>query len=230
MSHFFTLVLVKNDGGDIQSQVEDLLAPYDENIIHNPDSKWDWWVIGGRWTGKLDDDYDPYTDPRNIVSCTLCGGTGDRPGWVYYEAVWGLSGEAVQKDTGNLALATAARERGGKDWSESELPLPPIVVERRFRDDWAGKCSGCNGCNGTGKTVKWSLAPFDGDVVPVSSIPENTIPFALVTPDGAWHERGSMGWFACVSKEKEKDAWENEVKSLLTAYQDCIAVVCDLHI
>ena len=32
MSHFFTLVLVEDDGREIKDQVEDLLSPYDENI------------------------------------------------------------------------------------------------------------------------------------------------------------------------------------------------------
>lgn len=44
---------------------------------------WDWWVIGGRWTGEHDG-YDPTKDPVNIENCGSCNGTGDRPGWVKY--------------------------------------------------------------------------------------------------------------------------------------------------
>ena len=36
MSHFFTLVIVDDDGTDIRSQVENLLSPYDENIDVSP--------------------------------------------------------------------------------------------------------------------------------------------------------------------------------------------------
>lgn len=42
---------------------------------YNPDSKWDWWQIGGRWTGFLTD-YNPGDDPRNLETCMSCGGTG----------------------------------------------------------------------------------------------------------------------------------------------------------
>ena len=42
----------------------------------NPDMKWDWWKIGGRWAGWLDDDYDPELDPRNYGVCGKCRGTG----------------------------------------------------------------------------------------------------------------------------------------------------------
>ena len=52
------------------------LAPFEED-------HWDWWVIGGRWTGEHDH-YDPRKDPVNVESCDICGGTGDRPGWVTY--------------------------------------------------------------------------------------------------------------------------------------------------
>ena len=42
---------------------------------YNPDSHWDSWRIGGRWTGVLAD-YDPEVDPRNLEICRSCAGTG----------------------------------------------------------------------------------------------------------------------------------------------------------
>lgn len=38
---------------------------------------WDWFQIGGRWTGHFDG-YDPHTDPDNIEVCEYCKGTGKR--------------------------------------------------------------------------------------------------------------------------------------------------------
>ena len=43
----------------------------------NPDAKWDWWRIGGRYSGKLST-YEPQKDPANFQTCFLCGGTGMR--------------------------------------------------------------------------------------------------------------------------------------------------------
>lgn len=40
-------------------------------------SQWDWYQIGGRWTG-LFDGYSPEKDPANIEVCNLCSGTGVR--------------------------------------------------------------------------------------------------------------------------------------------------------
>lgn len=75
MTHFLTLVLVdKKD--NIDETVERLLAPYDENNEWFKDgSRWDWWVIGGRFTGALTG-YNPYTDPDNLHPCKWCEETG----------------------------------------------------------------------------------------------------------------------------------------------------------
>lgn len=45
---------------------------------YNPFSKWDWWQIGGRWSGYFDPDYNPEEDESNFETCFVCGGTGMR--------------------------------------------------------------------------------------------------------------------------------------------------------
>lgn len=44
----------------------------------NPNAKWDWWQIGGRYSGRFLNGYDPETDPINQEPCSLCGATGTR--------------------------------------------------------------------------------------------------------------------------------------------------------
>jgi hypothetical protein len=88
--HFFTLVVLPPCyQGDISDAVSTLMAPYDENrevetrcedgefYSYNPQGWWDWYQIGGRWTGHLDG-YNPETDPRNVEPCDICNGTGTR--------------------------------------------------------------------------------------------------------------------------------------------------------
>lgn len=54
--------------------------------------------------------------------------------------------------------------------------------------------------------------------------------FAIVQA-GEWYERGEMGWFGCVSNEKEKDVWEEEVKKLLEGLSDdTLLTILDCHI
>lgn len=75
MSHFSLLVITKQQPNE--NDLQRLLAPFYEES-GNDDSKWDWFQIGGRWTGALEPSYEPAKDPRNIESCDLCAGTGKR--------------------------------------------------------------------------------------------------------------------------------------------------------
>lgn len=63
MSHFTVAVFTKTGTYD---ELDKLLAPYNEELeveeyfdedgektTYNPNSKWDWWSIGGRWLGML---------------------------------------------------------------------------------------------------------------------------------------------------------------------------------
>jgi hypothetical protein len=67
--HYGVLVIVEPDSlSSIEAAVEEALAPYQ-------DKEWDWYQIGGRWTGALDG-YDPELDPANKKPCEFCEATG----------------------------------------------------------------------------------------------------------------------------------------------------------
>lgn len=75
MHYHAEVYLEKNE--KVEEQIAALMAPYDENEVIGQDTFWDWYQIGGRWTGAHTD-YDPYTDPANSEKCDICGGTGFR--------------------------------------------------------------------------------------------------------------------------------------------------------
>lgn len=84
MSHACVLVAVDvvnpEDREEIKAAVDFQMAPYNENGEWFRDgTRWDWFQIGGRWTGLLTG-YDPWKDPVNQETCSVCGGTGKRPG------------------------------------------------------------------------------------------------------------------------------------------------------
>jgi hypothetical protein len=56
----------------------------------------------------------------------------------------------------------------------------------------------------------------------------NHMPFAIITPDGEWHEKGNMGWFGMEHNEKED--WQAIARQILGEHMDCIAVAIDCHI
>lgn len=81
--HYLTLVAVPPGTRVTLASVEKLvgkaLAPFREELRghHNPRGWWDYWQIGGRWTGLLDG-YDPDDDPELHETCPFCDGVGVR--------------------------------------------------------------------------------------------------------------------------------------------------------
>jgi hypothetical protein len=149
----------------------------------NPKARWDWFQVGGRWTGTFTG-YDPEKDGSNTETCFLCRGTGLRD--------------------------------------------DAIGTQMRLEDPGYK----CNGCQGTGKAVKWPTGwrKYDGDVMPVSMLPGDFVPYALVTPDGEWHERATMGWWGCSSGIMRPEEWRKRAGGLLAANRECWAVAVDCHI
>lgn len=157
---------------------------------YNPESKWDWWVVGGRWTGYLTPEYDPCKDPANLETCYLCRGTGKRD------------------------------DDLGKKYRQED----PSYT--------------CNGCDGHGVSVKfsshWVEPPKGGNYRKVSELVqliqagEKISPFAILTPDTGWHEKGKMGWWGIVTDAR--DAWKEEALRILKDYPNHWAVVIDCHI
>lgn len=194
MSHFSVLVIT-DPRDDVEETVTRLLAPYDEQgEWFREESHWDWWVIGGRWTGYLDPAYDPYTDPANYVHCKWCQGTGVTPQAVADEY------PAYQHNVGKPCIQCATTSDG------EPKPFP-------------------------GKMLRWDLVPHPGDRgLPVKEVIERGVKptFALVTPDGAWHQSGDMGWWGMVSNENTE--WDDEWQTLVKANEANVATIVDCHV
>lgn len=69
-----------------------------------------------------------------------------------------------------------------------------------------------------------------GSICPASELPKDFSAFAIVTPDGEWHEEGKMGWWAIVLNAKDETGWQIEQAALFEVYKDCLAVLVDCHI
>ena len=93
--HFGNLVIIKpldDDGNqvDIESAISEAMGPDEEH-----GGFWDWYQIGGRWTGVLDG-YDPHKDPANVEECWLCNGTGVRTDGLSGNGCNGCGGEGTK--------------------------------------------------------------------------------------------------------------------------------------
>jgi hypothetical protein len=95
---------------------------------------------------------------------------------------------------------------------------------------WNGEVRSAPGNDETGFNFGREYHQLPENMLPVKELQAPLSCFALVTPDGEWHERGEMGWFGMVANEKEQDDWEREVADILQKHQEDILVGVDCHI
>jgi len=213
MSHFLTFVLIPKNSPDVHQAVATLLAPFDENIDVAPYSTECYCVgvsaqqegvrIANHTIGSIDDLRTRY---RALAET-------DRPPWDWLTADWRATAERAER-------AHPLYRQPDPDCQTchgSGQRLTTYNPESRW--DWwviGGRWEG------------W-LGP-DNCQLTLDVAAQLRTPFALVTPNGAWHEEGQMGWFGRSRHCKEPAAWNAEVEGLLLGHPDALVVACDLHI
>ena len=226
----------------------------------NPNAKWDWWSVGGRWSGMLAPDYDPHVDPANKETCFLCAGTGKRTDMDVASGCNGCDGTGLRlkhasswRQFGNeaqirgipvAALRDEAGRKAGELWDKrtavvASRPIPDFDAlreqhgaEKAREIYWADPVMKDLQTAGEHFLEKSDLDEMRGtrEAAVERGRRSALVPFAVVK-DGQWHERGSMGWFAMVSDEKNPDAWELEVSALFDNLPpDTWVAVVDCHI
>ena len=234
MSHFTTLVITQNG---TEGEAKALLSPFDENRVMEEYSK-PCWCIGMVAKKRIRQQLEvemPIEIARNTFNAR--------------EDVQRLIKES--RDAGNYGFS----EEVDKLWQEFFLaPYNLREQELLAVEEHANTASpDCSDCNGTGVEVttynpksKWDRKRLGGrweDIyAPVQGKPiaefaqfkdEDGEPhrtFAVVTPDGQWHEKGKMRFFAVVEDETPRDAWKAEYDEILAKYADYKALIYDCHI
>lgn len=60
---------------------------------------------------------------------------------------------------------------------------------------------------------------------------EDRIPFCFVTENGDWHESASMGWWAMTTNNKDENVWRKEFLDYLESVENGVEItVIDFHI
>jgi hypothetical protein len=160
-AQFTELYKAKGDDWNGNRWRKDGKGVWQEFSTYNPNSKWDWYCVGGRWDNCIK------TKSDEFVNECLFGEIDFEP---YSEDCY----------------------EEGKDWLG-------------------------NPCKQLKEGYKYHYSKDD-------------FPFCVII-DGVWYERGKMGWFACVSNEKSKTEWGNEIEKLLEKIPaDAEVYSVDFHI
>ena len=117
------------EASNLEERLEFVMGPHQEAYDDEADSStgfWDWYQVGGRWTGEHFPDYDPNKDPANIETCSLCQGTGFRRDLV--------GREARLNDRTYTCNSCGTFDREKKVWTHGEAGLGKCV---KWPTSWA---------------------------------------------------------------------------------------------
>lgn len=193
----------------------------------NPNAKWDWWVIGGRWTGflKLKPEAEGEIGKPGLMTPQA------KQGWVDCARKGDVDWEGMRREAEEEAAEfyDKMRSLAPVDWASWE------TVRAQFESiDEAREFYGA-------QPQVQALRKKDpcGNLDRLLESRERYIelagkaavaPFAILR-DGEWIKRGEMGWWAIISNDTGKENWCDKVWGIIQSLDDNdLITVVDCHI
>ena len=201
----------------------------------NPNKKWDWWQLGGRWAGffKLKPGATGVRGKNGLLgSCNNEGaGYADqvRKGDVDFDGMRDAAGREAGEQFDRVHAVIAGRDwqswkhlwnvvhKGDANAAREAYNTQPVVADLREAD-----------LLGWGNDLERYRVTREQYVQRASAAAIATF---AVLKDGQWFERGRMGWWGTVSDEKDIETWAREFGALIDSLpDDTLLTVVDCHI
>lgn len=205
----------------------------------NPNRKWDWWVMGGCWSGMLK--LKPGTH----------GMHGQRSWTNRDEPVGAEYCDSARKgDIDFEGMRNAAATEAAKRWDEARAVIGDRTwltrpeVQKTITEDqgdkkvwdlrrefyWAQEA-----LSDLRKKFDHPFANLDEYLTPretyINRHRNAAIATFAVLKDGVWYEKGSMGWWGMVADEQDQDVWNEQFAKLIDELpDDTLLSVIDCHI
>lgn len=209
----------------------------------NPNKHWDWWIVGGRWTGFF------WLKPGRTGEL---GDIGVPDRFASHEERVALAIErtvkadrALKGDIDFAAMRAEAVQKAGDLYDRARVLIGdrPFQTWEEVRDAHPDNIEAAWDAYGSQPAVQalrdsedTELRWYKPDEFQVSReeytrrAGDAAVRTFAVVKDGQWYEKGAMGWFACVSNEKG-DEWDSEFAALLDGLpDDTLLTVVDCHI
>lgn len=183
---------------------------------NNPNSKWDWFQIGGRWRGffKL---------KKNVSKQDKTIG----PAGTFKNEAKHDCDQARKNEIDFQWMFNSNRLRSEKSWAEYEEAIKTGFYTTKDRDG-QDKRLGFSDERGDGY---WHFGVAKGDTKETYIKKHSSLATFAVIKDGKWYEKGEMGWFGCSSNEKDEDVWNDQWNKLvLELPDDTLLTLVDCHI
>ncbi len=166
----------------------------------NPNSKWDWYLMGGRWTG--------YFKPK----AKAIGDVGE-PGLMTERPTNGYVDQIMVKNVDFEGMKVDSLKKAETNWDEFQKDLQDPNKKNHARFMW---------------NAKEDITKEE--FIKERTAGDGWQPFAFIDKNGEWVEKGEMGWWGMVHDEDadaHEDAFEKFVKTL---EPDDILTIWDCHI
>lgn len=236
MSHFMVTVLVlKKDRDRVEYMIEELMAPFDEQL-EVPEYERRCWCVGREASKRADEaaakKFGKWEEKRAEFA-KRPEGEQSQEAWErefvnpHREFEKKLLSADQEKDTPDPKCDTCGGS--GKEMTKynPESKWDWWVIGGRYDGEiqmaYRSDADGGFNFGDDHHQLKNNLA------TPEFILDHNIIPYAIVTPDGKWHQRGEMGWWGMDSNVN--DNWDDEAAKILTEYKDkAYAIGLDCHI
>ena len=204
----------------------------------NPNAQWDWYSVGGRWTGFFKLKSEAFESKEYNIGVSGVSGNLPKEGWADQTYKKNIDFEGMRKDAKIEAgeyYNKIARVCGGKIpkleyiWEEV-LKMKDMSIEEK-RELYHKQKSVLEFRKAIKDVDMWAdLADFQ---ISREKYMQNAKDGAILTfavlMNEEWYERGEMGWWAIVVNEK--DNWKEEYSKLLGSINDNeLLTVVDCHI
>lgn len=199
----------------------------------NPNAKWDWWVVGGRWTGALK----LRPNAKGVVGRPGLMTEASPPGYADQAVKGDVDFEQMRNDAevkARLLWRETRRITGGLSWDSwgdtlSRYPDKVDEARREYREQPAIEMLTASGKREYSWQIDDDLA-LDEAIYIQRRRDASCVNFAFVR-DGQWTERGQMGWFAVVTDEISQSQWNRMFNDMLDALpDDVLLTIVDCHI
>lgn len=199
----------------------------------NPNAKWDWYQLGGRWSGFF-----KLKDGRQ-------GNAGEHSGLLTEQCKPGYADQCLKKDIDFTFMKEKAKEKATKSYF-----LAQSVINEESYEKWSSVLKrfeniddARNFYNSQEVVKRWNKNrgtfgffsnPEDFDISKEEFIKSkvNTCltTYAFIKEDN-WVARGEMGWFGLSKDEFSKEDWDEKfLKMLEELPEDTMLSIYDCHI
>lgn len=203
----------------------------------NPNKKWDWYQLGGRWAG--------FFKVKNAEAMAVVGNAA----FMCEPAQEGYADQLLKKDIDFEAMRNAAKDKAEANYNyamavfgDTPVQISWDVMREANEDDidqarekyWAQPRCAAWQRRRADKDFPFGFHSSPDDFLVskdeyLKKASDSAISTFAVVKDSQWYEKGKMGWWAIVSDEKGN--WNEEFAKLLDGVpDDTLLSVYDCHI